>query len=87
MLVEPLASGCFVAGMKGYDMTKKDYILLADAFLQTRPLEHWNANKLTQWQQDVVHVAYSLAQNNPRFNASKFMQACGGSFERIGAIA
>ena len=67
-------------------MTKKDYIILADAFLCTRPMEHWDANKLTQWQQDVAHVAHALMLNNPRFNASKFMQACGGSFERIGAI-
>jgi hypothetical protein len=66
-------------------MTKKDYILLADAFLQTRPLEHW-ANKLTQWQQDVVHVAHALKLNNARFDATRFMEACGGSFERIGAI-
>lgn len=67
-------------------MSRKDYKILADAFLQTRPLEHWDANKLTQWQQDVSHVASALGRDNPRFNATKFLQACGGTFARISAI-
>ena len=62
-------------------MTKRDYIKLADAFYQTRPQEHWDANKRQQWQQDMKFVANTLALDNSKFNRETFYKACGGTFD------
>ena len=57
-------------------MTKKDYILLADALAQSRPLPQWDAPLHRQWRADVRYIASALRTTNPRFDADKFIAAC-----------
>jgi hypothetical protein len=69
-------------------MSKKDYILLAQAMKDSKPSKSGLAEtqikyKLVesasdkQWNNDVISLSDSLAQDNPRFNRAKFLQACG----------
>lgn len=63
-------------------MSKKDYILLAQALKNGQPdsrliqPEYWQT-ACTQWKITVKFLSDSLAQDNPRFNRAKFLQACG----------
>lgn len=56
-------------------MTKKDYILLAQAIKQAKPegIEEERA----VWLQVVGALSYVLGIDNPRFQALKFKEACG----------
>lgn len=64
-------------------MSKKHFIMLADALRRERPAPHWDANKHTQWGLDVKAVADVCAQDNPRFNRERWlgyiMGECGPS--------
>ena len=53
-------------------MTRKDYILLAQALKQA---EKVNANYY-QWTTDVHAIMAALQKDNPRFNPDTFWQAC-----------
>ena len=59
-------------------MSKKHFIALADALRQTRPADHWDANKRVQWEMDVRVIADVLNQSNPRFNYSRWMDYVNG---------
>jgi hypothetical protein len=61
-------------------MTKKDYIRLAAAMLETKP--HGRATPsaaaaLTQWSYMVRTLADALADDSPRFDRQRFQIACG----------
>ena len=59
-------------------MSRKDYIAIAEALSQSRPIalsEHGQA-QLSQWQADINAIADVLAQDNPRFNRERFVEAC-----------
>lgn len=62
-------------------MTKRDYIVLANALKNARPLFGSTVNirtiKYGQWQQDVAHITQALQANDSRFNAELFLKACG----------
>ena len=54
-------------------MSKKDYELIAEIFRKNKP------NCITQkinWDNLVKAMAESFAQENPRFNKSKFIMFC-----------
>jgi len=55
-------------------MTKKDYILLAEALRSSAPASKKN---YSQWVAAVQSITRALATDNPRFNADKFIRACG----------
>jgi hypothetical protein len=55
-------------------MTRNDYILIARAYAKTRPSV---SDALVQWFQDVSAIADVMATQNPRFNRSTFLEACG----------
>jgi len=57
-------------------MTKKDYVLIAEAILDQRPEESW-LNKAVQYKLMTRSIAQSLAQDNSRFNYNTFYKACG----------
>ncbi len=57
-------------------MTRKDYVKLAEALYREKPGSNWNPNKLVQWELDRKAIAAVLQADNPRFNRSKFNQAC-----------
>jgi hypothetical protein len=64
-------------------MSKKDYILLAEALKDSKPVinfsERLNENQavLVQWNRTVENIAYALAKDNDRFNRNKFLTAAG----------
>ena len=74
---------------KRYIMTKKYYELLVQALKGERELiDHElivvnglqvteSAGKRKEWANITKILADSLAQDNPRFNRAKFLQACG----------
>ena len=56
-------------------MTKKDYILLADAFKGYFPLHRYEGGLAKTAL--ARRVADALEKDNPRFNREKFLAACG----------
>jgi hypothetical protein len=62
-------------------MTKKHFQQLAEALSVERPGIHWDANKKVQWELDVKAIVRACRSSNPRFDAQRFITACGGLFE------
>ena len=58
-------------------MTKKDFQLIAAALLAAKPSAA-NIDKWTTWCNVVSEFSLRLAQTNPRFDASRFSNACMG---------
>jgi hypothetical protein len=65
-------------------MTKKDYILIAAALHRGKPAtqEGVPCNTYTSiacntYTNIATHIATALATDNPRFNRSRFLEACG----------
>jgi hypothetical protein len=61
-------------------MTRKDYIAIAAQLKEACPvIEDGNTLhlRLAQWQKDVVAMATILARDNPRFDHTRFYEACG----------
>lgn len=61
-------------------MSKKHFIALAKALLDSAPATVGNGGQWEQWAQwarDVTAVAGVLGDSNPRFNRAKFLAACG----------
>jgi hypothetical protein len=58
-------------------MTRKDYILIAEALKAARPLPHWDRNKEAQWVVTFSRLADRLIEDNPRFDFNTFKKACG----------
>jgi hypothetical protein len=57
-------------------MTKKDYVLIARAFALTADINDTTGYKLARY--DVARfLAESLALDNPKFDRSRFLAACG----------
>ena len=58
-------------------MTRKDYVLLAGALKESRPIWDVADERLDQWQETVRAIVYALETDNPRFDYDKFCAACG----------
>lgn len=65
-------------------MTKKDYELIARVFNGSKQFLQFKDDKLSyhngKWDEhDTLarNLAMALAQQNPNFNKSKFLEACG----------
>ncbi len=61
-------------------MTRKDYVAIAGALKDARPLASPNA--LTQAAMDAIDnaadfIADAMARDNPRFDRARFLTACG----------
>lgn len=63
-------------------MTKKDYELIAEAIKDAKSHLLYATTNAGETKRAVSHIADILAirleKENPRFNADKFYQACGG---------
>ena len=59
-------------------MFHKDFQAIADELKANYPQWEPRSNqlRLAQWQSDVLAVARALNQLNPRFNHSRFCEAC-----------
>jgi len=54
-------------------MTKKDYKMMADMFLDMKwDEEEW----LKAWRSFVWQAAFVFSRDNPKFNRDKFFKAC-----------
>jgi hypothetical protein len=61
-------------------MTRKDFQLIANALLASKPRQEACAeydDELRRWEITVVCMAASLATTNSRFDRPKFVTACG----------
>lgn len=59
-------------------MTRKDYILLANALASAKPEYVPTASPFNeQWRDDCEAVADALAADNARFERERFLKACG----------
>lgn len=59
-------------------MTKKHFIMLADALRRERPGDHWDPNKRVQWELDVKAVADVCKRVNCRFDRDRFIGYING---------
>ena len=59
-------------------MTRKDYIVLAEALnsRMPRPLKKGISNIMFQWELDVVAIAEALKRDNPNMDYDKFYEVC-----------
>jgi len=54
-------------------MTKKDYIIIADAFIRSRPDDiDSNYHIWGQWNSDLDSIIWELRHDNVRFDEGKF---------------
>lgn len=60
-------------------MTRKDYILIAEALKTVRDgySPHWNANLFRACDDHAHDLADRLGRDNPRFERDRFLKACG----------
>ncbi len=55
-------------------MTKKDFELIVDVLIVTRPAVGEGESDI--WHEVVDRFAEKLASNNPKFNSARFIAAC-----------
>lgn len=61
-------------------MTRKDYVAIAAALKSTKPSynsDHVTLAVVMQHRASCVAVAKALANDNPRFDRERFLDACG----------
>lgn len=64
-------------------MTRKDYVAIAAALKRVRDSqwEPWNPNLFSRiCDEHAYTVADALAADNPRFDRTRFIEACGAEF-------
>lgn len=62
-------------------MTRKDYVLLAQAFARAKPSYYKTDFEKNQWANDVHAIATALQNDNAVFNYERFIAACGDTPE------
>ncbi len=58
-------------------MTRKDYVLLAEALLGAKPARWHDGAQNSQHCADCMSIADALARDNPRFDRHRFLVAAG----------
>jgi hypothetical protein len=58
-------------------MTRKDYVVIAKALLDTKPIGSHGRDEVSQWEYTVTVMMDRLAGTNPRFDKTIFAKACG----------
>ena len=59
-------------------MTKKHFVALAKAFASVKPDPYLGAGIWSQWKRDVSVVSSACAEQNTRFDRTRFLKACEG---------
>lgn len=61
-------------------MTRRDYVKLAACMAATKPAVDVHGNvdrgRRTQWEHDCACLSDTLKADNPRFDRTRFLQAC-----------
>jgi hypothetical protein len=63
-------------------MSRRDYILIARALRAARTIRvdaNGNSRPNTQWLACATCVSHALGCDNPRFDAARFLTACGAA--------
>jgi len=58
-------------------MTRKDYVLIAEAMLGSKPRNYEDRCCLIAWICDCRSLADALGSDNVRFDRDVFLKACG----------
>ena len=58
-------------------MTRKDYILIAEAIEPVISASHFDSARKDGARRVAVRVAAALSADNPRFDRERFLKACG----------
>lgn len=59
-------------------MTKKDYLRLAQALKDSKPINSRDLPvAMIAWENSVLTITLTLANDNPRFDRKRFLNACG----------
>ncbi len=58
-------------------MTRKDYVLIADALNAACPDTRRLVREYNGWRVTVCALANALARDNARFDQERFLKACG----------
>ncbi len=69
-------------------MTRKDYVLIAEALKNARPDPHGTTisrHRYDGWHVSACALADALANDNPRFDRERFLKACGAESSGCGA--
>lgn len=57
-------------------MTRKHFIVIAEALKSEKPGSNWSSNKHVQWGLDCRAICKALANMNPSFKPLTFLEAC-----------
>ena len=57
-------------------MTRKDYVLIADALRRSKPESY--SDEIIAWNDVVNNLCINLEYENDRFDEKKFRKACNG---------
>jgi len=57
-------------------MTRKDYVLIAQAMYDIRPASYDDQSARVQWELDCESLAQTFKRHNPRFDHKRFFEAC-----------
>lgn len=55
----------------------RHFAFIAAVLKDSKPEAHWDANKRAQWQVTVHRFIARCKSTNPKFNADRFLAACG----------
>lgn len=58
------------------ELQHRHFAFIAAVLAESKPLPHWDANKLAQWQSMVNSFVMACRSSNGRFSADRFLAAC-----------
>lgn len=58
-------------------MTRKDYVMIADAIKRGRAQSLAEGHDVTAVRNVAIEIALKLADDNGRFDCDRFLEACG----------
>jgi hypothetical protein len=61
---------------KHIELQHRHFCLIAATLRDSKPAEHWDANKMVQWQSIVNEFVAACRRSNGRFDADRFLTAC-----------
>jgi hypothetical protein len=60
-----------------FTLQHKHFCFIASVLKDSKPAPHWDANKHAQWQSIVHEFMAECKRHNSKFNADRFLEACG----------
>jgi hypothetical protein len=60
-----------------FTLNHKHFCFIASVLRDSKPLAHWDPNKMAQWQSIVHEFVAECKRSNSRFSEDRFLEACG----------